>query len=415
MRIGIIGAGLTGLCSAYHLSKDHEVIVFEKTNELGGLASSFKQGSEFIPKHYHHIIKSNTKTLEYFKNFGLLGNNKWRRIKMRIAVNNKKYDFTDPLSLLRFNYLSFKERIHYGLFGLYTLFFLNPKKINPELNAYDWLVNKIGKSVTEKIFVPLYAENKFGIPLNNINAKQFATRIKSAEFKTKFTYPTKGFQSLINEFKKEILRNEGKIIKKSVIKLNAKNKVITNKKKTHKFDVIINTAPIPEFLEFTKGLPKDYSNQLRRIKYCSAISVCFGTEDFIDDHYWTNFFKERIHVLIQHSLLHDAYDTKINWVLRYGGSEQDLKLSDKEISEKYLGVIKKYFPNTKIKWVRVFREKYASPIYDMNYVKNKPEYLTPVKGLFHAGVAVTYPEVRNCNSALKSGEEISKLIKDNYY
>ena len=42
MRIGIIGAGMTGLTAAYHLSKaGHEVIIYEHAPFIGGHASTF--------------------------------------------------------------------------------------------------------------------------------------------------------------------------------------------------------------------------------------------------------------------------------------------------------------------------------------------------------------------------------------
>ena len=43
MRIGIVGAGITGLTAAYELGKaGHSVTVFEKDTFAGGLASGFK-------------------------------------------------------------------------------------------------------------------------------------------------------------------------------------------------------------------------------------------------------------------------------------------------------------------------------------------------------------------------------------
>lgn len=36
MRIAIIGTGISGLTSAYLLSEDHEVVVFEANDYVGG-------------------------------------------------------------------------------------------------------------------------------------------------------------------------------------------------------------------------------------------------------------------------------------------------------------------------------------------------------------------------------------------
>ena len=43
MKVAIIGAGITGLVAGYRLLQaGHEVTIFEKEKELGGLLGSFK-------------------------------------------------------------------------------------------------------------------------------------------------------------------------------------------------------------------------------------------------------------------------------------------------------------------------------------------------------------------------------------
>ena len=57
MRIGIIGAGFTGLSAGYNLlEKGHEVQIFEKDSAPGGLALGFqeKEWDWTLEKHYHH-------------------------------------------------------------------------------------------------------------------------------------------------------------------------------------------------------------------------------------------------------------------------------------------------------------------------------------------------------------------------
>ena len=59
MRIGIIGAGITGLTAAYDLAgAGHEVLVWEAAEQVGGLASGFRDdGWEWpLDRFYHHIF-----------------------------------------------------------------------------------------------------------------------------------------------------------------------------------------------------------------------------------------------------------------------------------------------------------------------------------------------------------------------
>ena len=162
----------------------------------------------------------------------------------------------------------------------------------------------------------------------------------------------------------------------------------------------------------TKGLDSNLKKNLSKVKYCPAVGLCFATKDFlIKNHYWINLFNERVHIIMQHSVLSDTYGEKINWCLRYGGSEEDLNLSEEEIKKLYLKDVKKYFPKSKILWAKVFRTKYGEPIYDINYHKYMPKY-NPSKNLYFAGIQMTFPKIRNMNVAIESGIKIAELIKN---
>jgi len=411
-KIVILGGGLSGLAAAQKLCKQFDVIILEKKDYLGGLAASFEHNKEQIPIYYHHVIQSNKTTQRYLKRYGLLSSCRWQKIKVAIGWKNKIYNINTILGLLLFNQLSFTGKIRLGLFGLYVIFLLNPDTILDNENAEDWLYTHTGKEVTDKIFYNLYARNKFNIPLKEIAAKQFAWRLKEREVYDKFTYPEKGLNCLVNGLKKEIIGNNGKIITKcNIKKINLKEKKIKTDSGIIKYDTLINTIPIPEFLKITTHIPIRYRKKISKVKYCSGVEICFGTKDFLKKGaYWINLFQERMHVLIQHSLLCDKYNDKINWCIRYGGSEQDIIINDKKIIKIYKSVIKRYFPKTKINWIKVFKEKYAEPIYCKDYCSYMPDYETPVQNLYMAGIQITFPKIRNMNTALESGLHVAKII-----
>ena len=420
-KIIILGGGLAGLSAAdLLLDKKNDVIILEKAPFLGGLASSFFMEDEQIPRFNHHIVKSNSITIQYLNRYNLMGNNKWKRIKMSMAVNNKIYGINTPLELLKFNYLSFMGRIKMGLFGAYLIFLMNPENIKDDLDAESWLLKYAGKENTERIWYNMYAKNKFNIELKQISAKQFAHRLYEKEGYDQFTFPMKGIQGMIDGLEKDILNKNGKIFLKSdIIKLDVKKKEISfsynNKTIKESFDVLINTIPVPELLKFTENLPQDYVEKIKMLRYTPVVGLCFGTKDFLNDrYYWINLFNERIHVVYQHSLIIDKYKSKVSWCVRYGGSESDIKLPDEEIKKIYLGTLKKYFPDMEINWCFVFREKYAEPIYDKNYLKYAPAYRTPIEGFYNSGIQVTFPKIRNMNIALESGIKVAKIVEEDF-
>ena len=59
MKIGILGAGATGLSAAWDISKaGHQVTVYERDDFIGGHASTFEIEGTPIEKGYHHWFTS---------------------------------------------------------------------------------------------------------------------------------------------------------------------------------------------------------------------------------------------------------------------------------------------------------------------------------------------------------------------
>ncbi len=411
-NIVIVGGGLSGLAAGEILSKHFKTTILESAPYLGGLASTFEHEGKNIPFYYHHIIKSNKTTQKYLFDFGNVKKLSWKKIKIAIGVKKRLYNINEIIGLLSFDHLSFYEKVRFGIFGIYTITLMNPNKIKEGVSAKSWLEKFAGKGVTEKIFYHLYSRNKFNIPLNKISAKQFANRLYEKEVYDFFSFPKNSYQEMIDSLKNKIKDRGGEIILSSKIEqIDLKKKKIICGKSTIKYDFMINSIPLPEFIKLSTGLPPDFKVRLSKVKYCPAVGLVFATETLLDKkNYWINFFNERIHILMQHSILCDVYNDKINWCLRYGGSEEDYNLSDEEIKTAYLKVIKDYFPNSEIKWAKVMKTKYAEPIYDIDYHKYAPNYQTPIEGLYFTGIQLTYPKIRNMNVALESGIKVAKTI-----
>ncbi|MCL0029338.1 FAD-dependent oxidoreductase, partial [Dehalococcoidia bacterium] len=65
MRIGIVGAGATGLAAAYDLTaQGHDVAVYERSPFLGGHASTFDVGGARLERGYHHWFTNDTDIVE---------------------------------------------------------------------------------------------------------------------------------------------------------------------------------------------------------------------------------------------------------------------------------------------------------------------------------------------------------------
>lgn len=416
MKVAIIGGGLSGLIAGKILSQSgFEVKVFEAQKDCGGLAVSFTINDYRIPIFYHHIFSHDETTLEVVKDLGIKDLIK-KKIKMGLNFNNKSYSIS-YLSAPFWDFLTIKDKIRFGLLALKTKIKKDWSDIEG-LNAEEWLVKAVGKNVVQKIFRNIMRE-KYGLPLSCLSASELAERLGEEEVTGLFYYPKQGMDEVINRLVKSIEKNGGEVktnapaVKVDLDKgeIVCKNKEKQNMEKT---DLIINTAPIPVFLQISKSLPADYAEKLGNIKYCRNICVDIGYQEKLSDYYWLNCFDSSFGGIIEHTNLANIYPFKMAWIFKYAPSDQLWKMKDGKIANLFITDAKKIYPDLKADWFRVFRSEYASPLYDIDYAKFMPSYEMPVRNLFFSGVALTYPKIRTMNTAFISGIKTAEIINKKY-
>ena len=92
MRIAIVGAGITGLTAAYHLSqKGQKVTIFERENYAGGLAAGFRKGDWdwSLENYFHHFFTSDHALQNLAAELGLADKLFFSRPKSSIYYNGE--------------------------------------------------------------------------------------------------------------------------------------------------------------------------------------------------------------------------------------------------------------------------------------------------------------------------------------
>ncbi len=111
----IVGGGLSGLSSAYFLSKNgFNVLVIEKEKELGGLCRSYRINGYYIEHFYHHVFHSDNTLKEILKELKIENLLEWKNASTGFYINEKMYKLDTIFDMLTFP-LNLLDKIKLGL------------------------------------------------------------------------------------------------------------------------------------------------------------------------------------------------------------------------------------------------------------------------------------------------------------
>ena len=448
MEIAVLGGGFTGLTAAYYLAKKgHAVTLFEKEKVLGGLAVGFKQPNWdwYLERAYHHLLDSEDDILNFAKEIGfeeiffketitsslydvsshpeLVSGSGFNGIpdqvrdgfqKVKMEADYRIFPLDSPQDFLRFPLLSWPEKIRAGM----VLAFLKTSpflSLYEKLTAEEFLKKTQGKHVWEVLWQELFRK-KFGKYAENILASFIWARItKRAK---KLGYIKGGFQTLINYVENRVKGLGVRVKKDFTVDHLGKSRegfVINNKEK---FDVVISTLPTVIMSKITQTIfPTDYLQRFSKLKYLHAVVLILETKQpILEKTYWLNICSAKIPIMIiaQHTNFIDKKYYAGNHIAYVGWyvdrDDPMLKMNKKETIEFASPHLKKINSEFLILNSELFIGPFAQPIYDRDFLKNKPDFITPVKNFYIANLDMTYPYDRGTNYAVKLGKEVSKLI-----
>lgn len=422
IKVGIVGAGFTGLATGYYLSKrGFDVSIFEAGKNPGGLAIGFKRKSWkwTLEEHYHHLFLTDKSILKLAKEVGheiLI-----KRPKTSSFYKDDISQIDSPMSLLKFRHISIISRIRTGI----VIFVL---KVSPFLNlfekveAYKFVKRTMGNESWKVIWGPLLTK-KFGRNAKVIPASWFWARIKTRT--SKLAYPKGGFLKLAEKIVSRISKNGGKVyFGYNVLEIKSSKKgkfIVTTNKGDYEMDKVVCTLPSYLLSKIIKGLPKSYFNNMLKRRGLGAINLvlCLKESYFMDDTYWLNIndYEPPFLCIVEHTNFMNGKNyngEKIVYVGKYLEKDDPLfsKSSD-EVLEIYLPYLKKISPKfskKKIKAKYLHKAVFAQPVITKNYSKKVLPLETPIKGLYIANIEQVYPWDRGTNYAVQLGEAVSHLV-----
>lgn len=421
MKIGIIGAGFTGLSAAHNLlKKGHDVYLFERDKAPGGLAIGFqeKNWDWTLEKHYHHWFTNDKSVLNLAKEINFPVEIKRPKTSVYLTDGNI-YQLDSPIALLKFKKLSLFNRLRTAvvLAGLrYNPFWKPLEKINAE----KFLKLTLGKESYDLIWEPQLS-SKFGQYKNEISLAWFWARVKKRT--TKLAYPEGGFLKFANTLLEEIQKDGGNIFMGTEILEIKKGKkiIVKTKGKKYEFDKVIVTLPSFYFNQITPELPESYKSKLMNLKGLGAINLVLRLKKpfFKNGTYWLSVCDRNAPVLaiVEHTNFMDKKHYNNEHLLYLGNylpaNHDYFKMDKKDILKKYDSFIKTLNKEYKENLIgfEAFKVPFAQPIVPVNYSKMIPPFDTPIKNLYLANMQQVYPWDRGTNYAVELGNKISDYIE----
>ena len=435
MKIGIIGAGATGLTAAFELSeKGHQVKVYERDAFMGGHASTFQIGNHPLERGYHHWFTSDIDILRLMKDIGLENRVMWLPSKVGTLYEGKVYDFVTPLDILKFRPLGFSDRIRLGLSALKIRKIPDWKEVE-SVTAVDWLQENLKNSVYQSFWEPML-RGKFG----DEHYKDIGMAWLWGKMNTRFTsrnswmskemlgYPSGSFGEIFDELGKKIIDNGGEIhLTTSVTKIvqseeKLRGLIIDSNPTVEEFDAVIASIPSHIFSRLADGLSSEYRGQLGSVTYMSAILMILVLREPLSEMYWLNVADRTIPFVgvIEHTNLlgADHYDgNHIVYLSNYLTNRNPLyELNEEELLRSYQPHLKTINPNFNESWIKdvhYHKIDYAQPIIGTNYSENLPSHYTGIEHLYLANTTQIYPEDRGTNYSVRMGRSVANLVLEN--
>lgn len=290
-KIGIVGAGLSGLAIANNIKN---AVVFESESRPGGLLRTDTiEGYTFDTGGSHIIFSKDDETL--FEMLATIGNYVEHRRRTYIFYNNQfiKYPFENGISMLpaeeRFQILKdFVENM------------IREKK-EPE-NLLEWFYYVFGREITDRYLKPynekIWKRNLEEIsldwvggrvpnpPVDDILRSAVGIETEGYTHQLRFFYPLKGgIETLAKSLAEKVDVRVSEAVRK--IEIGEGEVVVETTRGQYEFDKLVYTAPLTH-------LPKimdcdEIEGEIQKLDYNSLTVVGLGVKDKVPNFHWLYF------------------------------------------------------------------------------------------------------------------------------
>lgn len=292
MKIGIIGAGISGMSVARLLKDEFEVEVLEKLPVVGGIART--KDVNGMPYHVNggHCFNSKFDDVLKFVFNSVLSKDKWNYLPRKAEILFKENWVTYPIEFSIKEIDNFDTNLAFQITN--EMFNASYEKGN---NLEEWFINHFGPTLAKEYFIPyntkiwgiapknmdnVWIEDerqmKLPVPTKESFYKSLIDKTSDKMSHASFYYPKTNNQNTFIE----AIGDDVKIFTGYEVKDIAKegNQWIINGEK--KYDILINTSPLDLMPKILKIIPGEALNCFKKLKYNKVTNIFWETDGSLD-------------------------------------------------------------------------------------------------------------------------------------
>lgn len=423
-KIGIIGGGMMGLTLAQKLcGQGHDVSLFEKDKQLGGLATYHDYSKFFWDRFYHVILPCDKHLTNYLAEVGLGESIVWHNALTGFYVDREFYSLSNSLEFLRFPPLNLIQKVRLALTILCCARIKNWRRLE-KIKVEDWLVKTCGRKTFEKLWKPLLLA-KLGESYNRVSAVFIWTYMKRT-FEAKETSSQKeqlghvkgGYKTVLKRLETLILESGSRIhtdITVDRIEPNGRRGVtISTNRGDECFDKVVFTSPVNVLHKVASTDLVQIKENGNSVEYLGVVCMVLISREPLVPFYVVNIADERIPFtgVIGMSSVVDTEETAgfhITYLPKYTLSNDPwLQQPDDVIREEFLGGLRLMFPDFELKnidSVHINRAFKVQPLPVLNYSDLIPQVQTKHKDFFVLNTSQFVNDTLNNNSVIRHVNE----------
>lgn len=430
-RIDIIGAGASGMACAWYLAQkraDLEIHVWDRDLHAGGLAGSFETEDFRVEKFYHHIFKRDEAIQQLIREVGLEHELVWKPAATGSYYFSQPYRLSSPLDVLRFSPLPFWDRLRLGGMVLHARMVRNWESLDDE-TVKEYICRVAGQKVYEIVWEPLL-KGKFGQYADQVSAAWLWSKLvdrggsRNRQGHELLGYLKGGMGRLFSEIATR-LESSGHVIHLGtgvdMLEENARRIThIHTSEGTFPTDAVIATTQLPDFVNILPPSLRDYSKQLRRIKFLGNVCLVLQLNTSLSEFYWTNITDPDspfVGIVEQTNWagMEEFGNKPLVYISAYAPPEdRRFRMDENSLTDYYLPYIQKIFPDFSADSILrswLWKADYAQPVVSVGYRKLIPSVQTPLDNLYLSTMAQIYPNDRQVSNGIaKARDLIDRII-----